>query len=332
MKGNSKPMKAIVMAMAMAMLLAAPGFAAAKRDTATIQQRSGFEAMITASQAHLVSVSENPEVKGSGPYPAYMEVDLAFPNATIYRPADLTQFGQRKLGLVIWGNGGCSNDGGSARHYLAEVASHGYLVIAPGKPLSGHLAMPGAPEPAFMQTTVDKLRDALDWALAENSRQGSPYYNLIDTGMVASAGHSCGAMQAMIVADDPRVATLLVHNSAVMPVLPDNPPLVMHEERLRGVRVPTLMLIGGENDVVWRYALDTFEKFGNVPVFFASHDTGHQGTLERPYGGEDARVAVDWLAWRLRGDERASMTFSGDQCRLCRDKNWSVRVKNIARK
>jgi hypothetical protein len=45
--------------------------------------------------------------------------------------------GEQKLGVVAWGNGGCSADGASAGFPLLELASHGYLVIASGHILSG---------------------------------------------------------------------------------------------------------------------------------------------------------------------------------------------------
>lgn len=291
--------------------------------------RDGFESMIAAGQRHLAAVYADEAVQGTGPFPAIMEVDLAWPDATVYRPAVLAPFQQRRLGLVVWGNGGCANDGASAWRHLAEIASHGYLVIAPGKPLSGPLAKPGAVESKPMTTTAADMRAALDWALAENARLGSPYHNLIDPAMIAVAGHSCGAMQAMIAADDPRVATLLVHNSGVVPVLPDNPPLVMHDSRLKGVRVPTLMLIGGESDVIWRFAVETFDKLSDIPVFWGSLDTGHAGTFAQPHGGDNTRVAVHWLAWQLRGDTEAAQMFAGEQCQLCRHPSWTVRKKNM---
>jgi hypothetical protein len=63
-----------------------------------------------------------------------------------------------KLGVVAWGNGGCSDDGASSRFHLLEIASHGYLVIASGRILSG----PGAPprEPRAPHSQVKSLRRA----------------------------------------------------------------------------------------------------------------------------------------------------------------------------
>ena len=41
-------------------------------------------------------------------------------------PKDLAALGAEKLGVVAWGNGGCSEDGASSRLHLLEIASHGY--------------------------------------------------------------------------------------------------------------------------------------------------------------------------------------------------------------
>lgn len=290
---------------------------------------AGFERMIDQSVARVLAANAQSELTGSGPYPAQMEVDLALPNATIYRPKDLGGLQRRKLGLLIWGNGGCSDDGASARAHLAEIASHGYFVLAPGRPLTGPLTLPGAPVPAPMRTTIQDMRTLLDWAFAENGRRGSPYHGRIDLRAVAAAGHSCGGMQAILLADDPRIKTLIVHNSGVMPSLPDNPPLVMHEERLDGIRRPTLIFLGGESDVVWKYGLRSFERIDNAPAMLLSRDVGHGGMFNQAHGGEIAKLAVAWLEWRLRGDQGAATPFAGPNCGLCRDAAWMVRKRSM---
>ncbi|RYE04070.1 MAG: hypothetical protein EOP61_02045, partial [Sphingomonadales bacterium] len=83
-----------------------------------------------------------PDTKGTGPWAARKEVDPTLPDHVVYRPANLSALAKRKLGVLVWGNGGCVDDGASARFHLAEIASHGYLVIAPGKILSGPGAAP----------------------------------------------------------------------------------------------------------------------------------------------------------------------------------------------
>ena len=86
-------------------------------------------------------VPAGPDTPGTGPYPAMKEEDASLPAHVVYRPRDLAAMGKQKLGVVAWGNGGCSDDAASTRFPLLEIASHGYLVIASGKILSG----PGAP-------------------------------------------------------------------------------------------------------------------------------------------------------------------------------------------
>ncbi|WP_436049767.1 hypothetical protein [Phenylobacterium sp. LjRoot225] len=274
------------------------------------------------------AANATPALKGSGPYPAMLEVDLALPNATLYHPRDLNRFDGRKLGVVIWGNGGCSNDGASASAHLAEIASHGYLVIAPGKPLSADVTV-GGPAPLFMTTTISDLRAALDWAIAENGRAGSPYYQRIDSTAVAVSGHSCGGMQAILLAQDPRVKAVIIHNSGINELLPDNPPILMHRERLQGIHTPVLFVLGGRTDVAWPWGQQAFDDLRKFPVFLASLDVGHGGTFAAPHGGAAAQVATDWLEWRLRGDKQSARTFVGAGCKLCVDPKWTVRKKGV---
>ena len=111
-----------------------------------------------------------------------MKEEIAsLPRHVVYRPQDLNALGSTKLGVVAWGNGGCSDDAASSRFHLLEIASHGYLVVASGRILSGPGAPPREPRPAPPQgqlpaprTQVSDLTDAVDWALAENQRPAAP--------------------------------------------------------------------------------------------------------------------------------------------------------------
>jgi len=92
------------------------------------------------SDAERAAYEALPNGPGTGPYPAIIETDPTLAKHVVYRPADLAALKDRKLGVLVWGNGGCRDDGASARQHLLEIASHGYLVVAPGAILSG----PGA--------------------------------------------------------------------------------------------------------------------------------------------------------------------------------------------
>jgi dienelactone hydrolase len=302
----------------------------APQEKAAGSPLNGLWEIIRQTESRLDRANQSAELAGLGPYPARSEVDLANPNVTIYRPADLSAMDGRKLGVLVWGNGGCSNDGASARAYLAEIASHGYLVVAPGKPLTGPVPLAGAPASKLMQTTIDDMRSALNWALAENGRAGSPYRGRIDPKLVAAAGHSCGGMLAILLGEDPRVNTVIIQNSGIFPALPDNPPLVMHEERLKGLHTSVLLLVGGKDDVAWPVAQSAFDHLPDHPVVLASMNVGHEGTFAEPHGGAMAKVAVSWLEWQLRHDAKAGTVFVGKNCALCIDSKWSIRTKRIS--
>src|SRR5579872_5610556 len=129
--------------------------------------------------------------EGNGPFPAVMEQDPGLPTHTVYRPKDLSALRGQKLPIVAWGNGACVNNGASYKPFLSEIASHGFLAIAIGPPQkpqpAGNAATPpvgrgaGNPGRRGPATKSSQLIDAINWAIAENGRQGSQYYNQIDT-------------------------------------------------------------------------------------------------------------------------------------------------------
>jgi len=70
---------------------------------------------------------------GSGTYKAIQANDSSISTHTIYRPKDLSVFGENtKLPILAWGNGGCGNSNSMHQNYLSEIASQGFLVVAIG--------------------------------------------------------------------------------------------------------------------------------------------------------------------------------------------------------
>lgn len=280
-----------------------------------------------------------PDSPGTGRFRAVKEVDRAFPNHVIYRPADIAALGDTKLGIMVWGNGGCSADGASARAHLAEIASHGYLVIAPGQILSGPDApatppTPRAPDTAGrlppVKTTAADVLAGIDWALGENERKASRYYGKIDAKMVAVGGHSCGGLQALQVAGDPRVRTVLVHNSGIFadgsnPI----PGITVDKTLLKTLHTPTVYFLGGPSDVAYPNGTDDFARIDSVPAVLVDLPVGHGGTFRQPNGGPVAQASVAWLDWQLRGDQQAARTFTGADCKLCADPRWTVKRKGL---
>ena len=280
-----------------------------------------------------------PDTPGTGPWPAIKRQDAHFPDHVIYHPANLAALGQKKLGVLLWGNGGCRADGASARLHLAEIASHGYLVVVPGAILSGPGAAPApaeAPRPANappvdpVKTTAAQVLAGLDMALAENARPDSPFHGRIDPKLIAVSGTSCGGLQALQAAGDPRIRAVIVHNSGVF-ADGSNPikGMTVDKSLLLKLHTPVLYILGGPSDVAFPNGSDDFDKIEHVPVALASIDVGHGGTFRQPNGGKAASVATDWLEWQLRGDRKAAARFTGTPCGLCTEPGWTVKRKKI---
>jgi len=312
--------------------------------TAAAQQPAQQPAAPAVDRAALerqAEINARPDTPGSGRFAAMKEEVASLPRHVVYRPKDLAALGQTKLGVVAWGNGGCSDDAASSRFHLLEIASHGYLVIASGGILSGPGAPPREPReprPAAPQgqlppprTQVSDLTDAIDWALAENTRAGSPYFGRIDPAQIAYSGWSCGGVQALQVANDPRVKTLVIHNSGILNSGPTNMTgATVGKEVLQTLHTPVIYILGGPKDIAYENGMDDFKRISHVPVAVANLPVGHGGTYNEPNGGAAASVAVSWLNWQLRGDAQSAKRFVGEDCGLCKDAQWSLQRKQLA--
>lgn len=296
-------------------------------------------------RAEVEAFNKKPDTVGTGNYPARKETVDSLPNHVIYRPADLSKL-KEKLGVLAWGNGGCAADGAGGRFHLAEIASHGYLAIASGTIQSGPGAPPNAtadappgppalgangmplhiPPPA---TKSALLTEGINWALAENRRKASPYYGLINPKWIAVSGWSCGGLQALEVAADPRVGTVIIHSSGIFADANPIPGITITKAALQNLHTPIIYILGGPSDIAYANGMDDFKRINTVPAFVANLDVGHGGTFMEPNGGREAAVAVSWLDWQLKGDARAAKVFVGPDCGLCKDPDWKVDSKNL---
>jgi dienelactone hydrolase len=287
---------------------------------------------------------------GSGPFKAVMADDPSLPAHTLYYPADLAKAG--KLPVIAWGNGACINAGNRFRDFLTDIASHGYLAIANGpiaavglevgpqenpavrKP--GEAPPPPPPQPAAGAggntrapgtTTAQQLVEAIDWAAKENERQGSRFFHRLDLSKVAVMGQSCGGVQALSVASDPRITTMMIWSSGVG-MIPNNP--TDPDKALAAIHTPIAFIYGDqEHDIAYPAATMNAQRV-KVPAFGA-WQTGmtHLGTYGQENGGYFAKIAEAWLGWRLKGDAAASKMFVGADCTLCRDPNWHVTQRGL---
>ena len=315
-----------------------PALLAALAIGAAVPATAQDEAPAESFEAMMARVNLLPDTPGDGPFPSVIEVVDALPEHVVYRPADLAAVGPNGLGVFVWGNGGCAADGTSSRFHLSQIASYGYLVIAPGRWRSGPgaLAEPEPPrgppaEGEFREspTSAAQLTEALDWALAQNGDPASPYFGLIDENALAAGGFSCGGVQALTVAGDPRFDTVVVQNSGLLPpgagVLAG---MELGKDGLLALHTPVIYLDGGPTDIAYENGLDDYNRIAHVPAFWVNTPTGHGGTYHEPMGGRNAMIVVDWLEWQLRGDMAAARTFTGANCRLCTDPEATIEYKN----
>jgi hypothetical protein len=286
--------------------------------------------LISPIGAQVTSTSGQPtsrtvEDGGTGPFSALMVTDNTLPTHTIFRPKDLGLFGEKnKLPIIAWGNGACANSPWEHVNFLSEVASHGFLVIAIGP-------MPQEGQRGGGKSTSSQLIDAINWAIAQNSDKTSPYYNKIEITKIAVSGMSCGGLQTLETAPDPRVTTAVICNSGIL----GNPGSGMAgmpnltKDHLLKLHTPTLYILGGETDIAYGNGMDDFKRINHVPVFVANMNVGHGGTYSQPHGGEFAKVATAWYKWQLKGDEEAGKMFTGEPCGLSQTPNWKAEKKNI---
>lgn len=285
----------------------------------------GFPLLNFAQEAVVKLQSKIVEDGGTGPYKALMISESTLSTHTVFRPSNLSAFGKvQKLPIIVWGNGACANSPWEHVNFLSEVSSHGFLVIAIGP-------MPIGDEKGSGRSNSSQLIDALDWAIAQNENKNSVYYHKIDVKKVAVSGMSCGGLQTLEVASDPRVSTIVVCNSGIFRTpgngISNMPNLT--KESLKKIHTPTLYLLGGEKDIAYGNGMDDYQKINHVPIFVANMDVGHGGTYRQNHGGEFAKVATAWYKWQLKGDQDAGKMFKGNPAGLASNNNWTFEKKNM---
>ena len=271
---------------------------------------------------------------GSGPYPATRIEEASLATHTIYRPADLGAV-KGKLPIVAFGNGGCRNTSVEFTAFLAELASYGYFVIAAGRNDVDFAVsrFEGKSANGLPLQVVDPgiLTRGVDWAVAENAREASPYHDKLDIKAIVYMGQSCGGMQALTASREPRTKTTVVLNSGYFKAFPQGAPHLPLPERAAWseLHAPIVYFIGGPSDVAYKPSNENFNEIDSLPVFKAQRNVGHTGA----YPGPDmpwAKAVVAWLDWQLKGDKESSAMFVGDKCGLCTDAAWfEVASKNL---
>ena len=276
--------------------------------------------------APVASQSKVVEDGGTGPYKVLMLEDPSLEAHTIFAPQDLAPFGKKNpLPVLVWGNGACTNSPWEHYKFLNEIASHGFLVIA-----TGYIPMEEKPYRGPMSTSAQQI-ESIDWAIAQNADKNSPYYGRIDVDHIAAAGMSCGGLQTLDNATDPRLKTIMICNSGLFinpgTAVPNMP--MPAKERLQEITVPVIYILGGPEDIAYENGMDDFHRLVKVPAFAANYPVGHGGTYRQDHGGEFTVPALAWLQWQLKGDKEAAKLFQGADCGLANREGWTVEKNGL---
>jgi hypothetical protein len=277
---------------------------------------------ITMEQINTTLPLEGAPLAVAGPYQVTSGPAFGKPGLMVFHPTNLDAFPTRDtLPVLAWGNGGCGIDTTRYGGFLSTIASHGFLAL-------GTAAQEGE---GRRQATADDLRAAIDWAFAENARDGSPLRGKIDTNQVAVMGQSCGGFLSLSLGADPRVDTIGMFNSGVQPPNPNAPAgRFPTTDAIKDLHGPVLLINGAERDFLTPASHATYDAITHVPAFYgARENAGHTATVFHPGGGEYANVAANWLRWQFKKNAEAAKMFVGDDCSLCTNPNWDVESKGF---
>ncbi len=234
--------------------------------------------------------------------------------------------------MVLWGNGSCVNSSFGYREFLAQIASHGFIVLAIGPYRDSPAPRQQRPDdPALwppFETSYKQMLDALDWITAENKRAGSPFQGKVMADKVAVMGHSCGGLQTVKASTDPRITTAVVLNSGM--ITDDDQYMIRHELKravLDKMHAPIAYFIGGETDIAYANSETDWKDLQQrrIPALNAQMNVGHGATYSQPNGGPFATGPLAWLQWQLKGDAKARAMFVGEKCGFCAGDPWRLR-------
>ena len=260
-------------------------------------------------------------------YDVVREAAPGLPGWTVYRPVNLTSGIKGRLPIVAWSNGACTISNDSYVYFLTQIAAHGFVVVAFGAP-DEHSSPNGIAE-------ADRLKKAIDWATSPPGHGGPKYFNQLDASKVATAGHSCGGVDAEYMAvTDPRVKTSVILNSGFQPDgrCGMSGPLACSRALIPYLYGPVIFINGGPTDVAYQNSIDNYTLDTTVPAVLASQATaghvGFYGSASRDVQLQAVQAVVDWLDGILNGNME-SLEFLIGSDGLAQISGWTVQSKGF---
>ena len=269
----------------------------------------------------IASKATGTNATGSGPHRVTVETNsgTGINEGTIFRPTDLG--GSEKYPIFVWGEGACARNGLANATAMAEIASHGYFVVADGTPNgTGNRTM----DRSNLAGMAAPLIAYIDWAIAENGKPCSAYYQSLEPTKIASNGFSCGGLMSQATVLDPRIVTWGVTSSGMAGA---------NQAFYNAIHTPVLFVEGGPSDIAYDGAVEGYDTISmlDVPVLWFSKDIGHGGDLTSARGGDFTKLNLAWLNWWLKGDTTATGKglLVGAGCTYCSNSAWEVKSAHV---
>jgi hypothetical protein len=248
-----------------------------------------------------------------------VNADPGINEGTIFRPTDLG--GAEKYPIFVWGEGACAKNGLSNATAMAEIASYGYFVVADGTPNgTGNRTQ----DRSMLKAMAAPLIAYIDWAIAENGKPCSAYYQSLETSKIAANGFSCGGLMSQAMVVDARVTTWGLNSSGMAGA---------NQAYYDMVRTPVLFVEGGPSDIAYDGGGEGYAAIAKLkfPVLWFSKELGHGGDLFAARGGDFTKINLAWLNWWLKDDQ--TMTgkglLVGAGCPYCSNAAWEYKSMNL---
>jgi hypothetical protein len=240
---------------------------------------------------------------------------------TTIQPSELGE-GGIKHPILIWGPGAGAYPG-IYQTLLDHIASHGFVIVS-------YNTTPAGPE----------LNAAIDWIIDESKRDGSPYFDKVDTTKIAMGGQSAGSLATFAAGHDERLTTTLHINGGTF-----------NASDVDNLLKPALFICGDDpavsgGDGTWESDLarpncDRDFMNAEVPVWYGVVvGSSHTTVIDNPASGmpvtsdamKKAYLAANaaWLRWQLAGDQQMKALFVGPNCGFCMNTAlWLVQQKDL---
>lgn len=237
---------------------------------------------------------------------------------TVFRPSNPAAVGHT-LPVLVFGNGACAHTNNSeVTGILTFIASHGFVVVDTGSVNNtANGVSSGSPIPSL-------LTGAISWAEQENARGGAALYQRLNLSKVATAGHSCGGLEALIAGQDSRVKSVVSLDSGLFA----DGSFGYQRSELSKLHTPVLFLDGGPSDIAYSNTQANYNLVTVPAVLAEQAQAGHTGFITGAQQTEGMTAVVQFLDFTLNGTASARSYILGPGGLAARP-NWTVHSKNF---